>query len=153
MRRIHDTRDRVPVIPATRLPQPAITRRENPAPVTIRHPAPRVGRYPRVTKAGVPKPGTVHERVPSHSGEIGLPTLAITRDVVICAVVVKVAHAVAIRHGSVVRVGVEITLVILLLLLVPIIVRILFEVFRDRIAILIGKVECGRLFLTDFDAT
>jgi hypothetical protein len=96
-RRIHQPRPAIPSAPAARRPAPAASVHENPPAIAIRHPSPRVRRNPRISKAWRIAPIAIAEWVPVVADIVGLPDFAITRGVIILAVIIQVACAILIR--------------------------------------------------------
>ena len=96
-RRIHQPRSAIPSAPAARSPAPAASVDKYPPAVPIGHPSPRIRRNPCISKAGRIAPIAVAERVPVVTNIIRLPDFAISRDVIVLAVIIQVACAVLVR--------------------------------------------------------
>src|SRR6266536_10530 len=143
---MHDPGKRIPRIPVAGLPHPAAALRETPAAVPIRHPAPRISGHPHVAEAGIPGPCAILKRAPAGAGEEGLPAESVARAVHVAAVVIQIAHAIGIGRLNVMGTAADVAVVILSLLLVPVVVRILFEVPGDLVGVAAEVKGRGVLF-------
>src|SRR6266481_1832005 len=135
--RMDEIRFAAPFMPVARLPQPAISAHEYPVAIAIRHPAPRIGGYPDVSIGRGQSPVTVGKRVPAQIHAIGTPAVTIARQVIVLAVVIKIADAILIR-GLLRRQGVAgIGLQILVTLAAPLVEIVLlnttFQIITARI--------------------
>jgi hypothetical protein len=96
-RRIHQPRSAIPSAPAARRPAPATSVHKHPPAIPIRHPSPRIRGNPCISKAGHVAPVAITEWVPSQPHVVGLPYVAIVRDIIVLAVIIQVTRAVLIR--------------------------------------------------------
>src|SRR4030095_6629304 len=126
-------------------PEPSVAGRVRPIAIAVWHPSPGIGRHPRVAEAGIPHPRSVHERVPTHASEVGLPYVAVTRHVHEVAVVIQIAYAVAIRIVTR-RLAGSIPLLIVRLLTIPLVIRIFFDALGECVSVFVREIE-GRAFL------
>src|SRR6185312_10089064 len=97
-RRIHQPRPAIPSAPAARRPAPAAPVHKYPPAIPIRHPAPWIRGNPRISKTGRIAPVAVAKWVPVISNIVRLPDFAVSRHVIILAVIIQVACAVLIRR-------------------------------------------------------
>lgn len=86
-----------PIVPAAGLPHPSATRNENPPAVAVRHPSPWVRGDPAISIRRI-IPVAVHEWVPADPYTVRLPEIAVSRHVIIAAVIIQVAEAILIRR-------------------------------------------------------
>src|SRR5882724_5295660 len=96
-RRVRQPRPAIPSIPAARGPAPAASVHKYPLAVAIRHPAPGIRRNPCVSKARRVTPVAIAERVPTNTHVVRLPDVAVSRRVIILAVIIQVARAILVR--------------------------------------------------------
>src|SRR5947209_6591580 len=143
--RIQEPRLSVPGGPdSSGLPCPAIAGDKDPSPIVIGGPAPGISRHPSKPKARRERPRAIHKRVPTRSGEVRLPHHSIARRVEEIAVVSEILRAVCVRRITVVRIaGVADT--ILVLLFVPRIERLLFNILGQGVTIVVREIEIGGL--------
>src|SRR5579862_5889976 len=91
-----------PAIPSTGLPHPASSWHGHPGSIAVGHPSPWICRGKHITEAGIPRPGAVHEGIPSDAGEEGLPHHPVAGNVAVGAVIVHVAYAVTIGRRQII---------------------------------------------------
>src|SRR5439155_18018046 len=103
-----------------------------------------------VSESRIPVPRPIHERIPSHAGEIRPPAASIPRRVKKASIVAEVAYPVAIRRVAVRR---AVALMVFVLFLVPPIEWILLEILRDGGFIFVREVEPGSLLFPDLDSS
>jgi hypothetical protein len=96
-RRVRQPRPAVPSVPAARRPAPAASVHKYPLAVAIRHPAPGIRRNPCVSKARRVAPVAVAERVPTNAHVVRLPDVAVSRRVIILAVIIQVTRSILVR--------------------------------------------------------
>src|SRR5438093_12194732 len=136
--------------PGSARPRPSVRRQKCPGAIAVRHPSPGITRYPGVSKSRIPVPRAIHERIPSHAGEIGPPAPSISRGVKKAPVIAEIARTIGIWR---VAVGRAVALMVFLLFLVPLIERILLEILRDGGLIFVREVEPGGLLFRDLDSS
>src|ERR1700691_1623534 len=117
--RIHYLGQRIIRAPITWLPEPSEAGSEGPTAVAVGHPSPRIARHPHVASAGIERPGTVLERAPVSTDEIGLPDIAVARDIQEAAVIIQIGHAVAVWRRTVCGSNDRVLIVIVGLLSIP----------------------------------
>src|SRR5947209_7814094 len=139
--RIQEPRLSVPGGPHSAwLPCPAIAGDKHPSPIVIRSPAPGISPYPSKPKARRKRPRAIHKWVPTRSGEVRMPHHSIARRVEEIAVVSEILRAVCVRRITVVRIA-GIANVILVLLFVPRIEWLLFNILGQGVTIVVRDIE------------
>lgn len=83
-------------VPAAGLPHPTHTGNHRPVSVAVRHPTPGISGDERVAHAGIPRPGSIHEGIPSGAGKKRLPHHAVARNRSERPEIIEVTNAVAV---------------------------------------------------------
>src|SRR5208337_5657030 len=109
-------------------------------PVVEGHPAPGIARDPHVASSGIISETAGQERVPAGADEVGLPDVAEAGDGHEVAVIIQVAHAVAIGRGNGGPGGGSVASMIIGLLAVPVVGGIVFEILGDDDGVFLGGI-------------
>src|SRR5579871_2503214 len=147
-RRMRQPGPAIPSVPSARRPAPAASVDEHPLAVAIGHPSPWVRRNPRIAKAGRVAPIAVAEWVPVVANIVRLPDLAVSRDVIILAVIIQVARAILVRRLCVARTSGSVCAQKVVALLTPLVQIVRVHAFIQRITgHIIGIQDKGFIFL------